>query len=396
MGSARWIETDTASNVDIHAATEIGSYTADADRFIVVQALIDAVAGNGDYVMWVTLQIGGAGSAYVIIPKTTMAAASGETAFGGQSGVIFVRNGDVLKVYVDGLAADTTTPDYITRFSEFAAIQPATAGRSIDVDADGKVLLQAAQSGVTIPTVTTLTNLPAVTTDWLTAAGIKADAVTKLQANLALEATLTAIKGEGWTNETLAAIDVLIDAIKAKSDQLIFTTPNKVDATATIDPTGIATSAELVAVDDKVDEILSKLNSDPLPKIGVGITGSTINAIRGDDFIEALTGVDVLEGSKCQFAIKTRRSDGDNQSLLLVDSETGMIKAKNMLNATSDMAAVTIVGGVYQLEIKAILSRSIPSGSLVWGAQIISAEGQVLEKWGGVWNQIEDTIKAVS
>lgn len=33
-----------------------------------------------------------------------------------------------------------------------------------------------------------------------------------------LETTLTAIKGAGWTTETLVAIDVLIDAIKAKTD----------------------------------------------------------------------------------------------------------------------------------------------------------------------------------
>ncbi len=72
----------------------------------------------------------------------------------------------------------------------------------------------------TVGTVTNLTNLPAVTTDWLTAAGVKADAVTKIQSGLALEATLTAIKGAGWSTETLAAIDVLIDAIKAKTDTI--------------------------------------------------------------------------------------------------------------------------------------------------------------------------------
>jgi len=44
------------------------------------------------------------------------------------------------------------------------------------------------------------------------------EARTKPAADYALEATLTAIKGAGWTNETLAAIDTLIDAIKAKSD----------------------------------------------------------------------------------------------------------------------------------------------------------------------------------
>lgn len=36
---------------------------------------------------------------------------------------------------------------------------PATSGRSLDVDANGKVILQATQTGVTIPTVTTLTNV---------------------------------------------------------------------------------------------------------------------------------------------------------------------------------------------------------------------------------------------
>lgn len=41
----------------------------------------------------------------------------------------------------------------------------------------GAVLLQATQTGVTIPTVTTLTNLPAITSNWLTAAGIAASAL---------------------------------------------------------------------------------------------------------------------------------------------------------------------------------------------------------------------------
>ena len=44
----------------------------------------------------------------------------------------------------------------------------------------------------TIGTVTTLTNLPAVTADWLTAAGVKADAVTKIQTGLATPTNITA------------------------------------------------------------------------------------------------------------------------------------------------------------------------------------------------------------
>ena len=56
-----------------------------------------------------------------------------------------------------------------------------------------------------VGTTTNLTNLPTMPADWLTAAGVKADAVTKLQANLALEATLQAIRGaSGDTLETLS------------------------------------------------------------------------------------------------------------------------------------------------------------------------------------------------
>ena len=105
------LETDTGTNVDISSATAVGAYTANADKLIMVDVSIDAVAGDGDYVMYVTRQIGGSGSAYKILPKTTMAAASGDTAISGQSGWITVRNKDVLTCYVDGLAGDTSTPN---------------------------------------------------------------------------------------------------------------------------------------------------------------------------------------------------------------------------------------------------------------------------------------------
>lgn len=133
----RYLETDTASNVDISSAVAIGAYTADADRLIIVDVMIDAVAGDGDYIMYVTKQLSGAGSAYKILPKTTMTAASGETAISGQSGLIAVRSGDILTVYVDGLAGDTTTPDYTTRWFEMAALKPTTADRTLDVTATG-------------------------------------------------------------------------------------------------------------------------------------------------------------------------------------------------------------------------------------------------------------------
>lgn len=118
MSMITHLETDSGTNVDIHTATAVGSYTADGDKLIMVDVSIDQVAGNGNYVMYVTRQLGGSGSAYCILPETKMSAASGVTAISGQSGWITVRDGDVLTCYVVGLAGDTTTPDWTTRWFE--------------------------------------------------------------------------------------------------------------------------------------------------------------------------------------------------------------------------------------------------------------------------------------
>jgi hypothetical protein len=64
----------------------------------------------------------------------------------------------------------------------------------------------------TIATVTNLTNLPAVTTDWLTAAGVKADAVTKIQVGLATSSAVATIAGEVTSilEDTGTTLDALI------------------------------------------------------------------------------------------------------------------------------------------------------------------------------------------
>jgi len=67
-------------------------------------------------------------------------------------------------------------------------------------------------------TVTTLTNLPVVTTDWLTAAGVKADAVTKIQAGLStLDGTgvQSAMTAQGYTTTRAGYLDVLNGIIAA-------------------------------------------------------------------------------------------------------------------------------------------------------------------------------------
>lgn len=82
----------------------------------------------------------------------------------------------------------------------------------------------------TITTVTNLTNLPAVTTDWLTAAGVKADAVTKIQSGLATPTNITAASGVSLA----ASQHVIVDSGTV--------------TTLTNAPTGMALEATLTAI----------------------------------------------------------------------------------------------------------------------------------------------------
>lgn len=55
-----------------------------------------------------------------------------------------------------------------------------------------------------------------IATDAIDADALKADAVAEIQSGLAQESTLTAIKGAGWTTETLVAIKQLVDDLEGR------------------------------------------------------------------------------------------------------------------------------------------------------------------------------------
>lgn len=312
MGAFTYIETDTGTNVDISAATAVGAYTSTGDKLIMVDVSIDAVAGNGDYVMYVTRQIGGSGSAYRILPQTTMTAASGLTAISAQSGWITVRNGDVLTCYVDGLAGDTSTPDWSTRWFELAGV---TAAAVADAVCDE------ALSGHTT-----------------------AGSVGKQLSDTALEATLTAIKGAGWTNETLVAIKVLIDAIKAKTDGLDISAINFVTA----------------------------------------VNGTTITILRGDTFSGALTNIGTLtDYVSIDFTVKEADSKTDDEATIRIrknasGTSDGLMRLNGAAATSSALGSIAIddlATGDITITLDETATDDLSTGTYVYDIQMISASG---------------------
>jgi len=124
---------------------------------------------------------------------------TGALATGTPSGVLYVdgvANGATVTVsgsnpYKWSVTLPSLTPGQRVDMYITATISSiATAGIVASDQADTALL----SDGVVVNsgTVTTLTNLPAVTTDWLTAAAVKADAVTKIQSGLATPTNITA------------------------------------------------------------------------------------------------------------------------------------------------------------------------------------------------------------
>lgn len=326
---ARWLETDTASNQNIASATTCGAYTADADRLVIVDVSVDQVAGNGDYVMYVTRQIAGAGSSYIILPKTTMAAASGETAISGQSGMIAVRSGDVLTVYVDGLAGDTTTPDYTTRWFEVAALVPTTADRTLDVTAGGLVN------------------------------------------GMALEATLTAMKGASWTDETLAALMTAIEAISAGSG---------------------ASAAEVWAY-------AARTLTQSAASVTATVTGSDITCQRGDTLSASLTDVGALTGySKVYFTVKQDSADADSASIIQIVTSTGLLYL-NGAAGTAAKGSITITDeatGDITIALDESETAKLNPGSYSYDVQVVRTAGTVSTLTEGTFEVAADVTRATT
>lgn len=111
------LQSTTLTNQDISSALLVGTYTTSVNRpSIMCQVLAAQVAGNGLYTIYATRQINGAGAAYEYQGRLTALVESGVTSIIFPSIIVPALANDVVKVYLVGLAGDTTTPDITCEF----------------------------------------------------------------------------------------------------------------------------------------------------------------------------------------------------------------------------------------------------------------------------------------
>lgn len=120
--------------------------------------------------------------------------------------------------------------------------------------------------------------------DWLTAAGLAADAVTKIQSGLATASALETLTG--YVDTEVAAIKVVTDRISTGlvQDGAVWQfTANMLELSPGGGGAGDASQATLLQVQDTVESIAASLSGVPVTASGRIADGGTITLYCGDD-----------------------------------------------------------------------------------------------------------------
>lgn len=238
----------------------------------------------------------------------------------------FWADGSHYLIWVDAVTVDAKTVRFGFDLRLGVVLKSTTAGRTLDVSAGGEAGLdwanvgspttnnaltgttisssQVAASvtgavgsvtgnvGGTVSTVTTLTNLPAIPANWLTAAGLAADAVTEIQSGLATEANQTTILNRlgAWTG---TGLNTILGALRAMFSKGAGLTPSDMTSGGL---TADNTTDSQEAIRDRGDSAwggeVSSFSAAALAQLaGIEVTisptfagGRRLEIVQGDDY----------------------------------------------------------------------------------------------------------------
>ena len=185
-----------------------------------------------------------------------------------------------------------------------------------------------------------------------------------------------------------------IAAIQEKTEQLTFTAPNKVDASADVvlSPEAIENMAS--AITEEIWSSSKRTLTQSPAEIIATVLGADITQIRGNSWAVQLTGVEL--GSIQQLAIKHSAKQSDSAALLFVDSVNGLTVLNGVAQDGEDSskASLTYDGTILTLTVDASITAQLPAGSLKYGIQSISNNGIVSEPYGGTFHVLADIVRA--
>lgn len=121
------------------SAVEVYNYTVLKSSYYQFRVRATNAAGNGNYSVYLTRQLGGAGTIFPLEPKTTVPAAAGESAFGLCTLSMFFKINDKVGINVAGLAGDNSLNGNVDVIEDDALVPTTVGQNATNVDANGRV-----------------------------------------------------------------------------------------------------------------------------------------------------------------------------------------------------------------------------------------------------------------
>jgi hypothetical protein len=201
------LQITTITAQDISSALLVATYTATAAKELLINLHLSGLAGGGAYRACLTRQIAGAGAAYQS-PTSVVAVSAGVTTAYLATSPMPVNSGDVVKVYAQGLAADTSVAGAVEVFDVTSASTIAVSAATASTVATGTASISRNYTWEQSFTSTTTTNLGAATKLW--AVGKHKLSVADDDAEFFIEATagLTRLAGAAYTTIANGSITV--------------------------------------------------------------------------------------------------------------------------------------------------------------------------------------------
>ena len=263
------------------------------------------------------------------------------------------QTGNDVGADVNDILADTGTDGVL--------LSSGTGAKQISLSS-GAVLLQATQTGVTIPTVTSITNGVTLADDAITAAKIAADAGAEI-ADAVWDEALAGHAVSGSAGKTLDDIDVSGTAAAVWASATRTLTQSAASVTATV-------------------------------------SGSDITCTRGDSLSASLTDVGALTGySKIYFTVKRDHDDADAVSIIQIEKTAGLKYIDGGAATTAANGSITIsdeATGDITVALDEAETAKLDPGVYFYDVQIVRSAGTVSTLTEGIFTVSADVTRAVT
>ena len=191
---------------------------------------------------------------------------------------------------------------------------------------------------------------------------------------------------------TVADVVLLSPTYHDNIDDILEDTATTLPASITAQTTALqgADSDTLETLSDQMDGIATWTAA----AVSSSITAGSITQIKGNTWnfdIEDLT----LDDNLIQLSIKTSKSKTDAESILMIDTTTGLLYVNGKVGTAGD-ASLSYAGTTLTVVVDASVTDDLEySNCLYYGIQSITAGGVVSEVYGGTFVITNDVVRAV-